>query len=111
MSQLEEIKRSLSIDEFDTKQDELLLDLEKRVGNAICSYLGVTSTPAELEWILVEATIARFNLIGSEGISVQNIEGNSTTYRNDDVVVQYQSHLAIWKENHRTTPSRRVRFL
>jgi len=111
MSNLAEIKRSLSLSEFDTEQDVLLLDLMSRAGSSVCSYIGETMVPEALNWVVVEATIARFNRMGSEGMSAQNLEGNSSTYTSEDTVVNYYSHLDIWVKQNKVVSSKRVRFL
>ena len=111
MSNLAEVKRSLSISEFDTEKDALLIDLMSRVNGSVCSYIGEAVVPEVLNWVVVEATIARFNRIGSEGMSAQNIEGNNTTYTTEDTVVNYYSHLDIWVRGNKVASNRRVRFL
>ena len=45
-----------------------------------------TKIPLELEYVVDEATIRRFNRIGSEGKKSESVEGHSVTYI-DGVVV------------------------
>lgn len=42
--------------------------------------LRVTTVPEELQHIVDEITIARYNLIGSEGMKNESVEGHSATY-------------------------------
>lgn len=43
----------------------------------------LTNIPEELNYILNEVTIERYNLIGSEGMSSEHFEGFTASYRND----------------------------
>lgn len=45
--------------------------------------LILTEVPDELDHILDEATIVRYNQIGSEGMSQETVEGRSATYVQD----------------------------
>ena len=40
--------------------------------------------PAELSYIVVEVTIARFNRIGSEGLASHTVQGESLSWSDDD---------------------------
>lgn len=69
----------------DDKLDNLLsliIDLTMR---KLCNLLGgVANVPEELEYIVTEVSIKRFNRIGSEGMSAQTVEGQSLTFEDDD---------------------------
>lgn len=40
--------------------------------------------PTELNWILTEVVVRRFNRLGSEGMQKEQVEGHSITFQNDD---------------------------
>lgn len=46
--------------------------------------LGDAEIPQEMDYIIEEVSIARFNRIGSEGMSSQAVEGESINYSTDD---------------------------
>lgn len=45
---------------------------------------GVLEIPSELEYIVTEVALARFNRIGSEGLSSHNVGGESMVWSEDD---------------------------
>lgn len=51
--------------------------------------------PPSLEYIVIETTIARFNRIGSEGMSAEAVEGHSMTFEDADVSA-YADEIARW---------------
>ena len=56
-----------------------------------------TEIPVELEYIVEEATIKRFNRIGSEGMSSESVEGHSVTFEdNGDPLAPYEKAIAIY---------------
>src|SRR5699024_7042569 len=60
--------------------------------------LGDTEIPIELEYIVDEATIRRFNRIGSEGMKSESVEGHSVTYDMGDVLDPYESAINDYLE-------------
>ena len=57
-----------------------------------------TEIPAELEYIVDEATIRRFNRIGSEGMKSESVEGHSVTYIDEDELAPYESVIVAYLE-------------
>ena len=58
-----------------------------------------TEIPAELEYIVDEATIRRFNRIGSEGMKSESVEGHSITFEDgDDPLLVYESAIVAYLE-------------
>lgn len=56
--------------------------------------LETTEVPIELEYIVDEATIRRFNRIGSEGMKSESVEGHSVTFDdNDDPLAPYETKI------------------
>ena len=49
------------------------------------SLLEVVEIPTELEYILTECTIARFNRIGSEGMESESMDGHTAKYGDKDL--------------------------
>ena len=57
-----------------------------------------TEVPLELEYIVDEATIRRFNRIGSEGMKSESVEGHSVTYIEGDELAPYESVIVAYLE-------------
>lgn len=89
---LTEIKRTLEI--TDTTLDSQLNDFIKRITDRLLLRLGVPTLPVELQFIVVECTVKRFNLKGNEGMASYSQEGESITYSN--LLDEYQEDIALW---------------
>ena len=57
----------------------------------ILNYINEDELPRELEFILVELSIQRYNRIGSEGIASESVDGKSVSY--EDVFENYKPYL------------------
>lgn len=69
--------------------------------------------PHDLEYIVVETTIARFNRIGSEGMRSESVEGHDMTFDSADVA-DYAEEIARWitaQDENGLDPVGMVRFL
>lgn len=88
---------------------ETIMELtEQRLG----FLLGQTVIPTELSYIVVEVTIARFNRIGSEGVSSHTVQGESLTWSDDDFK-PYMDDIQEWlnaQEDVNTTRGR-IKFI
>ena len=60
--------------------------------------LEATEIPLQLEYIVDEATIRRFNRIGSEGMKSESVEGHSVTYLDEDELAPYESAIVAYLE-------------
>ena len=89
---LTEIKRTLEI--TDTSLDAQLNDFIKRITHRLLLRLGVPTLPVELQFIVVECTVKRFNLKGNEGMASYSQEGESITY--GDLLDEYKDDIALW---------------
>ena len=85
---LQRIKTMLNI----TDQDSLIEEIYNIATQKILNIIGESTVPTELEWIVTELTIERFNRIGSEGIQSESVDGKSTTY-NDNDIEKYMSYI------------------
>lgn len=80
---LDDVKRLLGIE--DDQKDALLETIIVLTESKLINLLGgVGSVPDELQYIVTEVAIKRFNRIGSEGMSAQTVEGQSLTFEDDD---------------------------
>jgi len=110
---LEEIKRTLEVG--DDSLDEQIGDFVNRISKQLRVRLGfVDEVPAVLDYIIVEATVKRFNRKGDEGMSSYSQEGESISY--GSILDEYTEDIEAWKmkqaEEKSTLPRRGVaRFL
>lgn len=74
--------------------------------------IPVNGIPTELSYIVVEVTIARFNRIGSEGVSSHTVQGESLTWSDDDFK-PYMDDIQEWlnAQDEVNTTRGRVRFI
>ena len=66
-----------------TDNDELIFEIVEITKSKILNYINKEELPSELEFILIELSIARFNRIGSEGFASETIENKNITYEDD----------------------------
>ena len=91
---LDRIKIVLGIK--DDKQDELIEILVSNVKGHLESLLG-KEVPSELEFIVEEITIRRFNRIGTEGMKSESVEGHSVTFY--DLKDEFEPYMSIIDEH------------
>lgn len=68
----------------DTLQDKLLTVIQELTEAHFRAYSGQDVVPVDLEYIITEVMVKRFNRIGSEGLSSQSVEGLSMSFAQDD---------------------------
>ena len=78
---LNRIKVLLGINDYDNA--ELINEIIELTKSKILNYIDKTELPKELEFVLVELSIQRYNQIGSEGISSESVDGKSVSYEAD----------------------------
>lgn len=76
---LNRIKTLLGI----TDNDELIYEIVEITKSKILNYINKEELPSELEFVLVEMAVSRFNKIGSEGFSSESTDGKSISYEDD----------------------------
>ena len=107
MTILENVKELLGNPKnIDDKLNVIIELTQKRLGNL----LSVKEVPEELEYIVVEVSVIRFNSIGSEGVSSHSVEGESMSF-NDDDFDSYDKDIRSWLNNQSDLKKGRVHFL
>ena len=66
-----------------TDNDELIHEITELTKSKILNYINETELPNELEFVLIELAIQRYNRIGSEGIASESVDGKSVSYEAD----------------------------
>ena len=84
---LNRIKTLLNIE----GNEELITEIVNITEAKILNYINAIEMPIELEFVLIELSVQRFNRIGSEGIASERIAGKSVSY--DDDFVGYKHYL------------------
>ena len=80
------------------ENDELLEEILNLTQAKILNYLEIEEIPTELEFILIELCVSRFNRIGSEGYSSESIDGKNVSYQGD--FESYINYLDDYKNKH-----------
>ena len=76
---LNRVKTLLSI----TDDNELIYEIVEITKSKILNYINQEELPKELEFVLVEMAVSRFNRIGSEGFASETIDGKNISYEDD----------------------------
>lgn len=107
---LDTLKALLGFGKDDTEQDKtlnLILDITRR---RLKQKLGGIDPPLELEYIVIEVSVIRFNRIGSEGLTSHSVEGESLSF-NDDDFSGFNNEIQAWLDSQKDTTRGKVRFL
>lgn len=64
--------------------EELLREIIEITKSKILSYINEIEIPTELEFVLVELSIKRFNRIGSEGFTSETVDGKTMSYEDSE---------------------------
>lgn len=106
---LETLKLLLGL-ENDDSRDDLLTKIKDLVTARLKLLLGGIEPPEEMEHIIIEVSIARFNKIGSEGLSSHSVEGESMNFTNDDFEA-FSSEIQAYLDGQKESSRGKVRFL
>lgn len=93
-----------------TDQDGLLNEIIDILKSRVCMYVQEEELPEALEYIVIEASVSRFNRIRSEGTTTHTVEGESWTWAADDLA-PYKADLQAWLEAQKNKTKGRVRFI
>lgn len=72
--------------------------------------LGGLEPPEELNYIIEEVSVIRFNRIGSEGLSSHTVDGESQSWSEDDFA-GYKDDIQAYLDSQKEATKGRVRFL
>lgn len=106
---IERLKILLEIDH--DREDERLTVLTQNICQGIMMRVEEEFIPPELEWVLIEATVMRYNRLGSEGYTTEKIDIISTTYI-EDILNHFQPYFTLYLNSQRTPiiPTPKVRM-
>ena len=92
------------------KHEELINRIAYMTEQRLKVLISSEEVPYELSYIVVEVSVARFNRIGSEGLSSHNVEGEQMTWSNDDFK-SYTKDIETYLKNKSNSTQGRVRFI
>ena len=81
---LDKIKGLIGFASDDTDNDDKLRNIIELTTAKLKSKLGGIDPPEELDFIVIEVAIKRFNRIGSEGLASHSVEGESLSFSEND---------------------------
>jgi hypothetical protein len=91
---IDKIKTLLGLKDND--QDPLLNVIIENTEQALCFKLSVDEVPKELDYVLVEVAIKRFNRLKNEGMTSYSQEGESITFNSSDFD-DFNSDIQQWR--------------
>lgn len=106
---LEKLKRMLDIE--DSMQDEKLSLILESVQSRLKLLLGGTDPPDEMEHIVIEVAIIRFNRVGSEGLTSHNVEGETQSYASANDFAPFMDEIQAYLEMQKDAKRGKLRFL
>lgn len=107
MDLLERVKLILGIDIVDYSKDDVLNEFINNFSQAVNLYCNTTTLPLQLEYIVVECSISRYNRMGSEGLQSEGIDVISSTYVLD-ILEPYKPYMDAYRS---TNSLKKVKFL
>lgn len=81
---LRNLKELLDLPAEDTTMDKKLLLILSGIKKRLKFLLGGLEPPDEMDYIVLDVAIIRYNKIGSEGLSSHSVEGESLSWSDND---------------------------
>lgn len=106
---LETLKILLGL-ENDDSRDELLNKLISLTTARLRLLLGGIEPPEEMEHIITDVAIVRFNKIGSEGFTNHSVEGESITFSENDFA-PFMAEIQAFLDSQKDVTRGKVRFI
>jgi hypothetical protein len=103
---LEKVKKLLGLKDND--KDDLLTSIINLVSDRLKLKIGAKSIPEELEYIVVEVSVSRFNRIGNEGMDSYTQTEESISYGN--IFADYEDEIEDWKDENGNGTARKGGF-
>lgn len=92
--------------ELDTKLNWILNSVKSRLK----LLLGGINPPEEMNHIITEVAVIRFNRLGSEGMKSQTVEGESNSYSDNDFA-GFEDEIQAFLDTQNGAQRGRMRFL
>jgi hypothetical protein len=105
---LDNLKMLLGIE--DTDQDSKLNLILSNTIARLKLLLGGIDPPEEMNHIILDVAIMRFNRIGSEGLASHSVEGESLSFADQDFN-GFANEIQAWLDSQKDNKRGKVRFL
>lgn len=94
---LDQIKNLIGLS--DDKRDKVLEDIIKTMSSRLLGKLdgNKDEVPKDLEYIVVEISVMRYNRLGDEGLKSYGQTGHSMTY-SDDYFSEFEDDIESWNK-------------
>lgn len=103
-----EVKNRIKLMLGITDDDELLNEIIALTESKILFEIKEASIPKELDFVLIELCVTRYNRIGSEGLKSESVDGRVQSYEDD--IAKYRDIFNEYLYNKEKNKPR-VRFL
>lgn len=107
---LSDLKMLLGFDLSETDIDAKLQLIISGATARLKLLLGGMEPPASLHYIILEASVIRFNKIGSEGLASHSVEGESQHF-NDNDFAGFMDDIQAFLDTQKDSKRGKVRFL
>lgn len=107
---LEDLKILIGIKLDDISIDEKLKRIISLTTKRLQVLLGGIEPPEEMEHIILEVAVIRFNRIGSEGMSSHSVEGESITFSDNDFNA-YSTEIQAFLDKQKDSTRGKLRFI
>ncbi len=97
-------------EELDEATEKMLLTILKAAKQRLKFKLDGLEPPEELNYIIVDISIKRFNRIGSEGTTIHQVEGESRSFADDDFA-EYEEDIKRYLDKQKDVQKGRMRFI
>lgn len=108
---LENLKLMLGIAADDSERDKLLNLIISQTTARLKLLLGGIEPPEEMDHIILEVSIIRFNRIGSEGLTSHSVEGESLNFSAGDDFNGFSDEIQAYLDKQKDNIRGKVRFL
>ena len=107
---LDNLKIMLGIPVEDVNPDERLKLILANTAARLKLLLGGIDPPFEMNHIILDVAIMRFNRIGSEGLSSHSVEGESLSFKESDFD-GFMGEIQAWLDLQKESTRGKARFL
>ena len=107
---IEDLKLLLGLNETDKQTEQRLKLILDATRQRLRFLLGGLAPPEEMEYIILDVSVIRFNRIGSEGLSSHTVEGESLSWSENDFA-GYMDDIQSYLDSRQEARKGKVKFL
>lgn len=108
---LEDLKLLLGLPEIiDRKLTKKLTLILNGAGQRLKFLLGGIEPPEEMNYIIIDVAIKRYNRIGSEGLASHTVEGENQAFTEDDFA-EYKEDIRAFLDKQKDVRKGRMMFI